>query len=167
MIDNNIYPIQVDKRIFLDLLTKTGYLFLFCLALSIFLYLAVQNKDGILWLIVPGGIFLVLFIIVLIMIAWNYIYLKSYKYECRSDIIYLSGGIVSRFEKNLPYPRIQHVVLYETFWQRVMKISSISIETARESGAGIFIPDLLKRDAIKLKDYIISKSSKYKPVAGI
>lgn len=167
MINNDIYPIQISKRISFEILTQTGVEFLICLILGIYLYFATNKEDILMIFFVPIFIFFILFIISLIQIGWNYLYLKSYKYECRKKDIYFSGGVISRFKKNLPYSRIQQVVLYETFWQRILGISSVSVGTARDFGSGIFIPDLLREDAIKLRDYIISISSKYKPIAGI
>jgi uncharacterized membrane protein YdbT with pleckstrin-like domain len=113
--------------------------------------------------------------------------LISISYSVDTKDFTFKGGIISRFEKILPYSKIQHVVTYESFWQRILGLSSLSIETARQNGmqsglqygrgnqdnnlAGMrnpVIPDLKKDEAEKLKNYIISASNlKYKPVAGV
>lgn len=167
MANNNFYPIQIKKRVILELSANLFYLLLFFVLFNYFYISSSVNGKGIAFLTIKYTPFLVLLIILLIRTLWDIIYLRSYRFECKKNEFFFSGGIVSRFEKNLPYSKIQHVIIYETFLQRILGIASVSIETARESGGGLTIPDLLKGDAIKLKDYIVSLSGKYKPIAGI
>jgi uncharacterized membrane protein YdbT with pleckstrin-like domain len=80
----------------------------------------------------------------------------------------------------LPYSRIRHVRIQESFWQRILGLASVSIETVRETGICVgyrkyrtvekspTIPDLNLEDVKKLKDQISYISSKmYKPIAGV
>jgi uncharacterized membrane protein YdbT with pleckstrin-like domain len=108
-----------------------------------------------------------------------FLYVKSIEYSLDENNFVLRGGVISRFEKVLPYSRIQHVIIQQSFWQRILGLASVSIETARETripvGYGYrtmekspIIPDLNLEDAKKLRDQIIYISNKrYKPVAGV
>jgi len=167
MENNNPYQIQIGKRITFDLITQIGSVMLFVLIFGIFLSIFMPEEVGKMGFGIYSIIFSFLFIAIVIRVFWCYLYLKLIKFECRKDVLYFSGGIISKFEMNIPYSKIQHAVIYEGFWQRVMGLSSISIETARELGGGVYIPDLDKNDANKLKEFIISKTEKYKSVAGI
>ena len=166
----NPYPIQIKKRILFSLIY------------------------GLVWIIVLSSLVLIFSLISAFYVAislgvlhaigiiYNTLYLSSLKYSLDDKNLVLSGGIISRFEKILPYSRIQHVIVYENFWQRVLGLSSISIDTARENyspspSTGTLgririitlplIPDLNKDDTEKLKNYIISVVNKYKSVAGV
>jgi len=78
------------------------------------------------------------------------------------------------------YSRIQHVRIQESFWQGILGLASVSIETARETGIYVgyrkyrmvekspTIPDLNLEDAKKLREKISYISGKmYKPIAGV
>jgi membrane protein YdbS with pleckstrin-like domain len=74
------------------------------------------------------------------------------------------------------YSRIQHVIIRESFWQRILELASVSIQTAREIETSTSywwrntqtVPDLNLEDAKKLRDQIICISNKaYRPIAGV
>lgn len=169
--NNNPYPIQIKKRILFNLI------FGFVWIVAIFLIVAIFTLTYAVYTAIALGI-----LVVLVML-WNLLYLNSIEYSLDNKNLTFKGGVISRFEKIIPYSKIQHAIIYESFWQRVLGLSSLSIETARESGftsntygrqntiqirTGPFIPDLNAEDAEKLKNYIISVSNtKYKSVAGI
>lgn len=108
---------------------------------------------------------------------YDYLYVKSIEYYLDENNFVLKGGVISRFEKVLPYSRIQHVRIQESFWQRILGLASVSIETARETlyyggyrtvEKSPTIPDLNLEDAKKLREQINYISSKlYKPIAGV
>lgn len=168
---NNPYPIQIKKRILFSLVYWLAIILLICLI------------SGIFSLVIAIFIAIILGVLLIIGMVWNLLYLNSIEYSLDNKNLTFKGGVISRFEKIIPYSKIQHVIIYESFWQRVLGLSSVSIETARESGyaqnaygqqniikirTGPFIPDLNTEEAKKLKNYIISISnSKYKPVAGV
>ena len=184
---NNPYPIQIKKRMLFNLMS---IIIIFSLSILLILANFIANNDfiGILFIVVAVGLANV-GVIFIIMTAWTLLYLKSLEYSLDNKSITFKGGVISRFEKVIPYSKIQHVIVYESVWQRILGVASISIETARESGltnpkinwmsllltkgssgitlTGPMIPDLKKQDAEKLKSYIIAVSNNYKPVAGI
>lgn len=168
---SNPYPIQIKKRVLLNLVSE------FVSIAVIFLIVAIFSLTIAIYTAIIFGI------LVIIGILWSLLYLNSIEYSLDNKNLTFKCGVISRFEKVLPYSKIQHAIIYESFWQRVLGLSSVSIETARESGftsntygqqntiqtrTGPFIPDLNTEEAKKLKNYIISISNtKYKPVAGV
>lgn len=178
---NNLYPIQIKKRILFNLIYGIIWIFLIIGIFFILANLANYKFRGFLFSTVAIVIAGIMGIILVIRIIWNLLYLNSIEYSLDNKNLTFKGGVISRFEKVIPYSKIQHAIIYESFWQRVLGLSSVSIETAREGGVapgygrqnamvrptGPFIPDLIKEDAEKLKNYIISVANKYKSVAGI
>ena len=185
---DNPYPIQIRKRVFITMIHGLTFIVLICSVFGIFYWftdfgfvvygiLGVPFSTDVIYIAIIIGI------IQLIQIFWNLLYLHSLGYSLDNKNLTFKGGVISRFEKIIPFSKIQHVIVYETLWQRVFGLSSLSIETARESEyntglrpqqrtvrtlTGPFIPDLNKEDAEKLKNRIITISNtKYKPVAGI
>jgi uncharacterized membrane protein YdbT with pleckstrin-like domain len=168
---SNPYHIQIKKRILFNLISG------FVWSIAIFLIVAIFSLTIAVYTAIVIGVLIILGML------WNLLYLNSIEYSLDNKNFTFRGGVISRFEKVLPYSKIQHVITYESFWQRVLGLSSVSVETARESGftqnaygqqntiqirTGPFIPDLNTEEAEKLKNYIISVSNtKYKPVAGV
>jgi membrane protein YdbS with pleckstrin-like domain len=172
---DNPFKIQIKTSITFNIVCALFWTFIISLIVFFFV------KTAALFVVIS---FVVIFFIG---ILWQYLYLSSINYSVDTKNFTFKGGVISRFEKILPYSKIQHVITYESFWQRILGLASVSIETARESGmqqglqygrgnrdnslVGMknpLIPDLKKDEAEKLKNYIISASNlKYKPVAGI
>ncbi len=183
---NNAYPIQIKKRTLLNLIG--GIIGIFLIYLFFRIMFALKSPVKFEFLGFSASILVILFfvgcgfIILIIQVFYNLLYLKSIEYSLDSKNLTFKGGVISRFEKIIPYQKIQHVIVYETYWQKILGLSSLSIETAREGGynAGVYrqqgtiqirtgpiIPDLNKEDAENLKNDILSRLNKYKSVAGI
>ena len=150
----NPYAINVSKKIWFDLFAKLIGLVLLGAFIGIIAMFSVDTTETFISTTVIFSIVGVVLILVLIQTGWDYLYLSSYVYELGNEQVFLKAGVISRFERNIPYSRIQHITLYETFWQRMLGLCTISIDSAREFGAGITIPYL-------------SISVRYKPVAGV
>lgn len=187
---SNPYTIQIKKRVLFNLIYGIIKIFLILLVIGIFFILTspkTYDFRGFFFSMIAIIIVGIMGFILVVRIVWNLLYLNSIEYSLDNKSLTFKGGVISRFEKVIPYSKIQHAIIYESFWQRVLGLSSVSVETAREAGSarntygmiygqqnavqlrtGPFIPDLKKEDAEKLKDYIISVSNKkYKPVAGV
>ena len=190
---NNPYEIQVKKRMKLILINALVGFIPGMLVLFFFIwFFNITSGQSTLSLtsfklIVFGALLLpvIVFYLIslLIQLIYNYLYLSSLNYSTAGKNFLFAGGILSKFEKNLPYSKIQHIIIYESFWQRIFGICSVAIETAGSGGfnmtqfsqsnqnipvsTGPLIPDLKKEDAEKLKNEIISKSKNYKPSAGV
>ncbi|MBT6821108.1 PH domain-containing protein [archaeon] len=180
---NNPYPIQITKRIMFDFFSGLILVLFGVISSWLFFYFVVSSKKNLigndLSSLGSGLLFgfsvlgFIAILIVTIKVIWKFIYYKSLNYSLDDKDLIFKGGVISTFDKNIPYSKIQHVIIYETFWQRVLGIKSISIETAREAipvrktNIGPLIPDLKKEDAEILKKFLIDTVNKYKTVAGI
>lgn len=184
---DNPYPIQIKKRIWFTIII--GILRMIIVALLIFGWFGLIQDEDSQGEIQKFTLVIILFalaimgFILLVQIIWKILFLHSIKYSLDTQNFIFKGGVISRFERVLPYSKIQHVIIYETFWQRVLGLATVSVETAREGGfgpaaygsrrnmiisTGPLIPDLIRDQAILLKDHLIKISnSKYKPIAGV
>ena len=99
------------------------------------------------------------------------------KYNFEKEVISIKGGIIARYEKNLLYSKIQHVVITQSFWERMFGIANVIIQTAGNDGLAMqqnsgqnrqlafnqpAVPALLKEDAEKVKNEIVLRLSKFK-----
>ncbi len=176
---DNPYKIQIKKRILLEIGRTIGYI----ISLVIFLLFFFAIDDFAMDLI---DYYLAIAISVyLLQRLYEIIYILMINYSLDNKNLVFKGGVISKFEKIIPYSKIQHAIIYESFWQRIFGLASVSIETAREAGTSIawntqyrnqsnikrgtgpYIPDLSKGDAERLKNDIISMADKHKSVAGI
>ena len=179
----NPHQIQIKKRIYLDLMSGIikaigggGVIGIFLFSNTIVDY----EFRSLIIFSVSILVVTIMTIILAIRLIWKYFYLKSIQYTLDKKNIIFKGGIISRFEKIIPCSKIQHLIIYESFWQRIFGLSSISIETAREGmdinyrkqrgtikPTGPFIPDLNNNDAKKLKNKIMDVVNKYNSHSGI
>ncbi len=185
---NNPYLVQIKKRIIFNSAYTTVLLIIAALIMVTIISIDNPQNLNLQILIFKSQFILILSVAILALIfwvIWSYLYLNSIKYSLDKKDLTFKGGVISRFEKTLPYSKVQHVIIYESLFQRMMGLSSVSIETAREgnsnSSSGVYygyqrsnvrptgplIPDLNKKDAEKLKEEIIAVVNKYKPTAGI
>lgn len=118
--NNNIYPIQIEKSMFVNIITTVQFLVVVFLITFIFSFIS-----AVFTIIIAG-------VIMILGIFWSWLYLNSIKYSLESKHLTFQGGVISRFEKTLPYSKIQHVITYESFWKRIFGLADVSIETARE-----------------------------------
>jgi len=124
-----------------------------------------------------GFIIIAALLIRLISLPFEIWRLAMIRYNFERDVLSIRGGIIARYEKNLLYSKIQHVVITQGFWERMFGISNVIIQTAGNDGLIVqqnnaqnqqlafnqpAIPALLKEDAEKLKDEIVFKLSKFK-----
>ena len=168
----NPYPIQIKKVILFNLIFASAWIAVICLVITIFSSTVAFYTAIILGILLAIGM------------GWSLLYMASIDYSLDKKSLTFKGGVISRFEKIIPYSKIQHVIVYESLVQRILGLSSLSVETAREGRviptnilfnrgqnitiqAGPLIPNLKKEDAEKLKNSIISVANKFKAVAGI
>ncbi len=136
-----------------------------------------------------GFIFVILVLgffvfIILVNLVYNLLYLNAISYSVTDVQFGLKGGIIARYEKILPYSKIQHAIITRSFMQRVMGLSTIVIQTASPADGGMAfrygrnrnqdpfagsprIPGLDKDDAEKLRDYIIARVLQSKSGQGL
>jgi membrane protein YdbS with pleckstrin-like domain len=168
---NNPYEIQKGKQVSADLASVIFSFVIFLIVALIFLDLSSNFVLAYFpFILIPAFFFFVL--IFAIVFLFNYLSLVFLSYSLGERDFVLRGGIIARFEKVLPYSKIQHVILTQTFFQRVFGVTTVSIQTARPEGYvanyrqnisyGSAIPGLLKKDAEQLRNFIISEILKRK-----
>jgi putative membrane protein len=76
----------------------------------------------------------------------------TFSYRFRDDELVVRGGILVRYERHVPYPRIQNIDLAQNPLHRLLKVAQVKIETAsgKEPEAvmnvlGLDAVDLLRR----------------------
>lgn len=99
--------------------------------------------------ILPGSILLLGILRSLIIPHFRY---KYWQFDVRDTEIYFEYGIFTRIKTLVPYSRIQHLDIQQTFFERMMHLSSLIIYTAGSSGADISIPGLPEEYAEALRD---------------
>jgi membrane protein YdbS with pleckstrin-like domain len=126
--------------------------------------------------------FLGIFIFVLLLLfVYSLLYLNAISYSVTNTEFGLKGGIIARFEKVLPYSKIQHAIIIRSLMQRIMGLSTLVIQTASPQIAVSYsrnrnqdpfagsprIPGLDVENAEKLRDYIIAQVLRSKSGQGI
>lgn len=83
---------------------------------------------------------------------------KKRKYAVREkDISYKQGVLVSKLV-TVPYNRIQHLNITETFFLRLFKLASLHIYTAGDDASDLVIKGLPKKRAYEIREYILQKT---------
>ena len=171
MAAQNSYPINIGKSILSGIFGLViFYAILFLIGL-VFLFI---------FPIVTGAISIFLgFISFFIFIGFffQYLYLKNISYEVNDKNFVLKGGIIGKFEKILPYSKLQHVIVTQSLGQRIFGIASVMIQDASQQVIMVnnrkqiidvpTIPGLNKEDAIKLRNFIIVELIKTKSGQGL
>ena len=177
MVDNP-YPIHKWRQTFSVFSGNILFLTIILAGLFIWMYINGANTPFFMKNYLFSLLFLFLFFI--LPLLYNLIYLSKLKYTLTNVEFILKGGIISRFERVLPYSKIQHVIITRRFIQKVMGLSTIVIQTAgsqtvvnhHQSGnkhmfSGPSIPGLNVSDAEKLRDYLIAQVLRSKSGQGI
>lgn len=55
-------------------------------------------------------------------------------YEFADNMVILKKGILAKAERRIPYGRIQNIIINQNIIDRILKLGSLTIETASDSG---------------------------------
>ena len=88
--------------------------------------------------------------------------LKKKKYAFRDHDLIYSSGVIFTSTTIIPYNRIQHLAIHQSFISRMFDLSSIQFYTAGGSYTDISIKGLHKEDAEKWKEFVSAKIEKLK-----
>ncbi len=174
---DNPYPIYVGKQVFSEAAKHIIFGILIIIFTAIFLLFLKSSFNSFVILIYLGSFIF----ISIISLVYNLLYLNALSYSITNLEFRLKGGIISRFEKVLPYSKIQHLVITRSFMQKLMGLSTVVIQTAGSNMGFNYannrnqdpfagsprIPGLDKDDAEKLRDYIIAQVIRSKSGQGI
>lgn len=145
----NFHPISIKERS-KSLVQASVFTLVFIVGCLVLLYFVPFN-----WFI-GGAIALVLFYIV---VGYVDTFLKQpyYGYALREHDVVYRRGYITRKVTAMPFNRIQHVAVTESFLDKVFGIASLKIYTAGGSGGDINIPGLKPEAAERLRDTISEK----------
>src|SRR5690606_34653268 len=91
---------------------------------------------------------------------FSILYSKAFhkrKYAVREHDIIYQRGLLSNHVTIVPFSRIQHVAVYESFLARKLKLAQIQIFTAGGTAGTLKISGLEKENAEKIKAVILGK----------
>jgi len=100
---------------------------------------------------------------VLFRILWSYfITIKAFKYNyyiLREKDISYSTGWIWRSNITVPFNRVQHIQIDRGPLERKMDLAKLKIFTAGGQSSDITIPGLRPSEALRIKKFIVSKTS--------
>jgi len=76
---------------------------------------------------------------------------RSWRYEVRSDSLYLTRGVLTRVQTVAPYVRVQHIDTRRSPVERLLGLSSLVVYTAGSRGADVTVPGLTDDRAAELQ----------------
>lgn len=172
------YKISKNKQAISEL--SAGLLMMIISLILTLLFLIVFGPNSYVFLI-PALFFVLHIPLFLFTYIVRRIYLHYFSYEITNKSFIMCGGILAKFERIIPFSRIQHVVVSENILQRFFGLKSVELQDARSSNSEIymdsgtpmnvssndFLPGLKKEDAEKLKDFIVKKILKSKTLEGL
>ncbi len=137
------------------------------------------------YIIFPAILFLIL--LILFVIICYYIYISFFSIDFGQDNISVHQGVIQKKHIYIPYQKIQNVFIERDLWDRILGTSRVIIENFGSGnveivfgfkikapssyqgskgyylippcirGERLFLPGLLPENAIKIKDFILSK----------
>ncbi|MFC5973212.1 PH domain-containing protein [Halomarina salina] len=103
--------------------------------------------DRLLW---PG---VVAFVVVgLLAVGFALARYRIWRFQVRSDSLFLGRGVLTRVRTVVPYVRIQHVDSNRGPLERSVGLASVVVYTAGSRGADVTIPGLTPEDAEELQE---------------
>lgn len=91
---------------------------------------------------------------------WSYLVYNNYRYSI-ADIGYRQEfGVIWKKYVTIPYDRIQNVDIYRSFVERILGLSTLTIQTAGSSGAPFAegrLPGLSVNDAELVRDTLMQR----------
>lgn len=84
-----------------------------------------------------GGVFTLFAGVGLLLVVFRY---RVWRYEVRTDSLFLERGVVTRVRTVVPYVRIQHVDVSRSPVERALGLASVVVYTAGSRGADVTIP---------------------------
>ena len=98
----------------------------------------------------PGAVAFV--VVALLAVAFAVARYRNWRYQVRSDSLFLDRGVLTRVRTVVPYVRIQHVDSNRGPVERSAGLASVVVYTAGSRGADVTIPGLTPEDAEELQE---------------
>jgi uncharacterized protein len=118
----------------------------------------------VLWFFIKSEFYIVLLIygvlsfFILLSVLYSWYYYRLLKYALREKDITLKEGVIFLSSTTMPFSRVQHVEVNQSFFQRYFKISTLLLYTAGGTGVDLSIKGLEEDKAEKIKSFIINKT---------
>lgn len=163
------YRINIGKQTLCSLLeSAAGLLILVCIFMVI--SFSINPAIGMIARMIAGWFGIMIGLIV-IGILFQALSLSFLSYDLTPQTIIMRGGIIARYERNVPFSRVQHIVITQTLMQRFFHLSTLSVQNADQGNivqtqntllANISLPGLTQVDAVSLKKEVLAKVTKSK-----
>ena len=92
-----------------------------------------------------------------LLIAFSLASFKNRGYAFREHDVLFKSGVISDTTVIIPYNRVQHVAVHQGFISRKLGLASVEIFTAGGSGSDLEIRGIMKEEAEKIKQLIMTK----------
>jgi putative membrane protein len=80
------------------------------------------------------GIFVILFIF---FILKTIIWMKTFHFSLTDENIFFKSGLISRTENIIPYKKVQDVIVYQGFIDKILGFASVKIQNVTDSSNGV------------------------------
>lgn len=116
----------------------------FFLALLLFVYEMLPISKSLKITFLPLGVSsaIIFFAGILTSIIYPVLKYKYWKFDVRSDELYIERGILTRIKTIAPFRRLQHLDVEQSVLERMMGLGKLVVYTAGTRGADIIIPGL-------------------------
>ena len=92
-----------------------------------------------------------------LLIAISLANFKKRGFAFREHDVLFKSGVISETTVIIPFNRVQHVAVHQGFISRKLGLASVEIFTAGGSGSDLEIPGIMKEEAEKIKQLIMTK----------
>jgi len=107
----------------------------------------------------PIAIVIIIMLILIGLIIYSVLRYLNFKFHVSQDDFHLSTGILNKDNIVIPKSKIQNVNIKQNFFQQLIDVVSVNIETAGDDSSEIEISALDKGNANRLKEELFTKQS--------
>ncbi|MBP2250930.1 membrane protein YdbS with pleckstrin-like domain [Halarchaeum solikamskense] len=115
-------------------------------------------------LVVAGAAFGVVFVLGVAYAGLRY---RSWRYEVRTNTLYIERGVLTRVETIVPYVRVQHVDSQRGPLERLLGLGTVVVYTAGSRGADVSIPGLAAERATTLQERLRDLAIESEPTGAV
>lgn len=144
-----------DKYLFIMLINRTIWFIISFISCVIISNIEILDNYSI-------AIYISFIVLFIFIFSFTRISFQKKKYAFRDHDLIYSSGVIFTSTTIIPYNRIQHLAIHQSFISRIFDLSSIQFYTAGGSYTDISIKGLSKEDAEKWKEFVSAKIEKLK-----
>lgn len=153
---NDINAVKVDKALLKkNRLNIFIFYLIFVVGGGIFIWLTGKSAEHKWEIAGTGGILLLVFIVTMYI---QYLNWDSMKYAVRVRDLYFEKGWFRNVKVIVPFNRIQHATVVETFMDKYFGIAQLKIYTAGGGSSDLVLQGLTPKEANAIRDFILRKA---------